>query len=262
LWGGGDIVALENAIKQTGAKSTKSSPSGGRGLMFNTTKAPLDDVRVRQAISFGIDRDAHNQTVNNGFGAPAKTIFASGTPFFDQGIAFTYDPAKAQQLLNDYYASKGKDAVITISTTPSAKVDGEYLQGQLSKLDHIKVDVLVDPSLSTNLVTGNYQVGAFATYFIDPEPTLYEQFLSTSPVNRTRFKNTALDTALTTGHTSLDQNTRKQAYADVQRILVDQVPMAWYARLWLYNVFNPKVQGTSDLAEEGFLLFDRVWLKK
>jgi len=65
------------------------------------TNPPLDDVRVRQALNFGIDRDAINQALFQGQSEPAMGFLRSSSPNFDPALAdyWTHDVERAKALL-------------------------------------------------------------------------------------------------------------------------------------------------------------------
>ena len=79
---------------------------------FNTTKPPFDNVKVRQAFSYGIDRQKLIDTVLKGNQLPAKTFACPGifgTPANDPNFeGITYDPAKAKALLAEAGYPEGK----------------------------------------------------------------------------------------------------------------------------------------------------------
>jgi peptide/nickel transport system substrate-binding protein len=66
---------------------------------FNMTKAPFDNVKVRQAIGYGIDRDGMVSIIQ-GAGKPASNLMYEGNPWRDTSFAgYKYDVAKAKALL-------------------------------------------------------------------------------------------------------------------------------------------------------------------
>jgi len=69
--------------------------------LLNTNKPPLDDVRVRQALSMAIDRERLNDTVLHGTNVAAYSITPPGTLGYQPPQVFQYDVAKARQLLAD-----------------------------------------------------------------------------------------------------------------------------------------------------------------
>src|SRR5690242_3958973 len=75
---------------------------GGRLIMlpFNTTTAPFDDVRVRQAANYAVDRQAILTSIMEGYGELLHGPFASAWQGYDPTLQpYAYDPAKARQLL-------------------------------------------------------------------------------------------------------------------------------------------------------------------
>lgn len=70
-------------------------------LAFNNAVEPFNDVRVRQAFSFAMNREQYIQQVLNGVGIPAGTFLHEGVPGYQTDYQQTYDPEQAQQLLAD-----------------------------------------------------------------------------------------------------------------------------------------------------------------
>ncbi len=75
----------------------------GATLVINMRDAPFNDVRVRQAMSYAIDRQLIVDNAFNGQGAPKVSPFHSGTLYFDASAVTTYDydPDKARALLDE-----------------------------------------------------------------------------------------------------------------------------------------------------------------
>jgi oligopeptide transport system substrate-binding protein len=67
--------------------------------LLNTNKPPLDDVRVRQALSLAVDREKLNNTVLHGTNVPAYGITPPGTLGYQPPRVFDYDVEKARKLL-------------------------------------------------------------------------------------------------------------------------------------------------------------------
>ncbi len=67
--------------------------------LFNTSVAPLDDVRVRRALSMAIDRETLANTVLHGANTPAWAITPAGTLGYQPPKLFDHDIDKARQLL-------------------------------------------------------------------------------------------------------------------------------------------------------------------
>lgn len=76
--------------------------------LLNTHKPPLDDVRVRQALSMAIDRERLNNTVLHGTNLPAWSITPPGALGYEPPQVFGYDVARARQLLAEAGYPDGK----------------------------------------------------------------------------------------------------------------------------------------------------------
>ena len=69
--------------------------------LLNIDQPPLDDVRVRQALSLAIDRDRLNNTVLHGANVSAYSITPPGTLGYQPPVLFSHDVQRARQLLSD-----------------------------------------------------------------------------------------------------------------------------------------------------------------
>jgi peptide/nickel transport system substrate-binding protein len=95
-----DSIAL---VRQDPNLAIIESPSVNVGyLALNTEKPALKDVRVRQAISYSIDKDVLIQAIFQGLAIPAKNPFAPSIWGYNDAIeAYSYDPEKAMALLKE-----------------------------------------------------------------------------------------------------------------------------------------------------------------
>jgi peptide/nickel transport system substrate-binding protein len=84
------------------------------GYAINTQVAPFDDVRVRQALQHGIDRDEVLATVYTEDWLAAESFIQSNVPgATDHRAAFAYDPASAESLLDEAGWAKNPDGLRT-----------------------------------------------------------------------------------------------------------------------------------------------------
>lgn len=73
-----------------------------RYIGLNLSKAPFDDVRVRQAVSHAIDKDTICSSVFQGIEQPAETLFVSDKPYCDvDQTTYAYDLVKANKLMDE-----------------------------------------------------------------------------------------------------------------------------------------------------------------
>jgi len=114
-------------------------------LAFNTRDPLLRDVRVRQAIACAIDRRPLLQYIWRGFAQPASSVLPIQSWAYDPtATGFTYDPAKARQILDaaGYPLRNGARFHLTMktSTEESTRLLAAVLQQQLRDVgDPMKV---------------------------------------------------------------------------------------------------------------------------
>ena len=136
-----------------------------KGLVINTNIAPFDNVKVRQAIAYAIDRDAAVQSLTFGYGRPAFQMFNEESAGYnpDMDGYYQYDPDRAQALLEEAGFPDGVSFESIIGSTSAPYVQfGQFLQANL-KQANINMDLqLVDTStvISRLYGDGNVAVGA------------------------------------------------------------------------------------------------------
>lgn len=103
-------------------------------LAMNNRNAPLDDVRVRQAISHAIDRDALIDGAMFGYGTPIGSHFPPGNPDYEDLTALSaHDPAKARALLAEAGVS-GLTLRLALPPPSYARRGGEIVAAQLREV--------------------------------------------------------------------------------------------------------------------------------
>jgi peptide/nickel transport system substrate-binding protein len=103
-------------------------------MSMNNGRAPFDDKRVRQAIMYGVDREAVATTATNGYGKVIGAPVPPTDPWFsDLADRYPYDPAKAKQLLAD--AGQSKLSVdFNVPSLPYAQNIAQVVKSDLAKI--------------------------------------------------------------------------------------------------------------------------------
>jgi peptide/nickel transport system substrate-binding protein len=103
-------------------------------LTLNTRKAPLDTLKVRQAIQLLVDRQAIVKTVLGGVGGPTVQMVTPGSPGYDPALnaAYAFSPSKARDLLAQAGVPKGlKLNFLTSTSTPELPQIAQIIQADL-----------------------------------------------------------------------------------------------------------------------------------
>ncbi len=207
--------------------------SGFTNLEFNFSKAPFDDPRAREAITLAVDRQALVDTLYGGAGdEPPNSLIRDTSPLYDDSVSFPdADPERAQELL-DELAAEGKPLSFTILSSDNSDVRraGEILQAQLQEFENLTVEVESQETASwfARMGQNDYEATIYGAAFVDPSPVLETLVGTGSATNFVKISDPELDAALSTGRLSDDEAERREAYAEVMRILVEQHAMIVY----------------------------------
>lgn len=214
-----------------------------RYLMMNTTKAPYNDVKVRQAINYAIDKEAYNQVVYNGHATPTQSIIAPAVQFYKANEAYAYDVEKAKALLAEAGYPNGFETTLWCNNTTANAKQAQFLQQQLG-LAGIKVNIeAMENGTLQDKVTGiaagtKGEDAGVELYMIGWSPSTgdadwgmrplaaAESFPPTS-YNISYYNNPAFDEQIYAGLKTADPEKRKEAYAKAQDIIWQDAPMAW-----------------------------------
>ena len=205
----------------------------------------LQDVRVRRALGYAIDRDAITRYLRRGQARPADGLLPPVSWAYDPDIfAFTHDPAKAAALLEEAgYPDPDGDGPLPrlhlslkVSTNEASRLQATVIQQDLRKAG-IDLDVRTYEfaTLYADVLTGNFQLytlqwtgGSLA----DPD-ILRRVFHSrqTPPVgfNRGYFSNARVDELIDVASAETDTARRVALYGEAQAIIAEEAP---YICLW------------------------------
>ncbi len=202
---------------------------------FNNTFEPFDDVRVRQALAMGIDR----QRIVDQFyppGSEAATHFTPcAIPLACEGDDwYDFDPTAAKQLLADAGLANGFSTVLNYRDVvrgylPDPNVVAQDIQSQLKDNLNITVTIEVQESgtfldnATAGALSGLYLLGWGADY---PDPTNFLDYHFNNVANL-QFGNMpeSVTGPLTTAASTLDTEARTAAYVEANNAIRETVPM-------------------------------------
>jgi peptide/nickel transport system substrate-binding protein len=104
-------------------------------LAMNNKKKPLDDLKVRQAIAYAIDRKAIIDGAMNGLGAPIGGHLTPNDPgYVDLTGIYPHDPAKSKALLKEAGVATPLDLTLILPPPPYARQGGEIIAAELAEV--------------------------------------------------------------------------------------------------------------------------------
>ena len=209
---------------------------------LNNAKPPFDDVHVRQAVSYAINRDEVVTGANFGLAKPATTMLTAETPFFWQGAlqaAPNFDSSKAASLLDQAGWTMGPDNIrvkggqqlilpLWVINDSTTVLQAQILEQQLAKVG-IKVDTKqYEQTAWFAAARSGEQTGFIIGVFFENADVLYFYFYSKQQPapNRFSYSNPQVDQWLDDSRTNPDKNAVTQDYQNIQKQLIDDAPAA------------------------------------
>ena len=209
-------------------------------LGFNLRDPILRDARVRQAIAYALDRRPMIDYLWRGQAEPARSVLPTQSWAYNSNVAaYEHDIPKANQLLDaaGYPPINGVRFHITMktSTDENTRLMVTVMQQQLREAG-IALDIR---SFEFATFFSDVQHGAFQMYGLrwiggNEDPDIFEYaFHSTkfppNGANRSYYSNPKVDALIDKARRETDLNMRKPLYAEVQRVLAEDLP---YIDLW------------------------------
>ena len=208
---------------------------------MNASEPPFDDVNVRLALNYAINREAIAEALLEDSVVVAKGILPPGFPGYNPDLAgYEYDPERARQLLADskYGGDPANYPLITMTMPGSfGSSIGASMEAVLLGWEEqlgIRMEVLQTEwaTYLEDLRAGRFQIfgglGWVADY-MDPENFLDILFHSESSSNQTHYDDPELDALLERARVERDQEARFALYRQAERAILEGAP---WAPLW------------------------------
>ena len=215
-------------------------------VAMNIQKKPFNDVRVRQALNYAVDKDAVIKAVLRGQGKPADSPLAPRVWGYTPVKTYPYDPAKAKALLAEAGYPNGFKTVLRGNVQTDAKDAMVAIQGQLKQVG-VDVEILALPAAALSAERfkpleenkGEMDFAGWSPSTGDADwgirPLLTKE--NWPPTNFTIgfYTNPKVEEAIKAGLQTSDPAKRKAAYAEAQRVIMDDCPWIF---LWVNNLLG------------------------
>jgi peptide/nickel transport system substrate-binding protein len=240
-------------------------------LTINTASAPLDNVKVRQAIAYAIDRESLIKSLLLGLGKIAHSIIPEESWAYSPGQTYSYDPARAKKLLDeagfpdpDGDGPKMRFAKPIVYKLSGSSISGRQYAGVIQNaLKEVGIPVEIQtPEQNTfldELKRGNFQIAYSQWVGGNQDPIFYKDLFATSEIptetrsarNRSRYSNKELDALLDEALNTFDRQKGLELYRKIQEIVSRDVPVfpLWYGSnvvIAKKNVQNIQVNASGD----------------
>jgi len=224
-------------------------------LALDTMHPPLDNLKLRQALSHAIDRETLSSQVMNGTRVPAYSMLPPGFPAYNPDLKSVqnYDVERAKALLAEAGYPDGKDAQgkqLTLDMySNSREAVMEYVKDQWEQ----NLGIAVNLQVLENAVWGQkrsehgMQVykGPYEYDYLDPANMLTSLWRSTDDKGSPRhsWKSEKFDQLVTAAGQEVDDTKRIATYQEAERLLVEDVGAVFLTHNVIFQIWWPYIKG-------------------
>jgi peptide/nickel transport system substrate-binding protein len=235
--------------------------SGAQVYAFNTKVAPFDDVRVRQALVMALDRKKWSQAVTNGLSRPATNPYGDGSwvKCKDDG-ALPEGVDKAKALIKDY--GKPVDFKMLATATPRGRTNGQVLQQFWKQIGaNMEIEQVDQATIPPRAFMRQFQLTPWRIIdFPDPDPQMYANFHTGSPVALANYSDPELDRLLEHARSTADLDKRTEDYCAVSRLINKEAIWFWTFQNTYYAISSNRLKGLPKLYS-GVIDVSGAWLE-
>ena len=236
-------------------------------LFINVNRPPLDNRKVRQALSHAINRILISRNVTQGAYLPARSFVPPACNGYTSRSALTDDFDEARRLLADagYPGGKGLPPIeLQTFTTDASLRTAEAVQSMWHK--ELGVNVTIgqydQKTVFQNGQSGSYALSISAWIADYPDPLSFLGTMVTGGGNNwSGWSNKEFDQLVADASKSVDNAVRLELFQRAEAILLEDAPLVPIYYLSKVYALSPAVRGWTT-TQVGFHEFNRVWLEK
>lgn len=251
-------------VDQLGFANANIYENLGYGYIAINHKEPImQDVNVRKALAYGLDRES---VVQASFGDQANVIDVPQStvswsyPDDENYTKYEYNPEKAKQLLEEAGWKVGSDGIREkdgvklslkfLASSPNSVNDAlvpimieNYKEiGIELKAEQMEFRTLIDKQTEARDGKFSYHL-AFLAWSLTPDPDSTSTFGTTGSNNKVAYSNPVVDQLLSEALTELDQDKRKELYGELYKELSEDLPYIFLYQRKNMDVYLSRVQG-------------------
>ncbi|MBN1313941.1 MAG: ABC transporter substrate-binding protein [Anaerolineales bacterium] len=240
-------------------------------LVFNTTKAPVDNKLVRQAIGYGIDRESLIEGVYFGHGTPDDDPLPAGFPGAEpdqQLYPNTADQEKAKALLAEAGYPDGIDISLMISGNETMIQIAQIISEQLAEVGiNVEINQVDSGTYVMTMWASKTEMDAHMTIAPvslaapDPDSTMY-WFHHTDTDGWHGWDNPEVDPLLEKGRELADVDERIELYRQMVDLILEDAPYVYMMNKNFIWAWQSDVQGFSVSPEPSVIDLNKIFLDR
>ena len=242
-------IALEipvtdlSRVRDTAGLQLLEQPARATTLLgMNCSKAPLNDVRVRQAISHALNVPGLVKAIKGDTAEIAYSEISSNMKYYKEITdSHDYDVEKAKELLKEAGYENGFE-ISVLCDEKKENLDVATIAQQMLKAVGItlKINTMEFATMCAEAYAGNSElfIVGWGSGTMDPDTVLFNCFHSSNAVdggnNWARFVNAKADELLEQSRIVFDDDERAAVYGEIQDLLAEECP---WINLWVRKYF-------------------------
>ena len=224
-------------------------------LSYNVQKKPLDDVKVRQALTYAVNKDAIIKAVYQGAGVSAKNLIPPTMWGYNDDVQdYTYDPEKAKALLKEAGLEKGFSIDLWAMPVqrpynPNARRMAEMIQADWAKVGvQAKIVTYEWGEYLKRAKDGEHQTVMMGWTGDNGDPdnffaTLFSCAASEQGSNYSKWCYKPFEDLIQPARATDDHNKRVELYKQAQVVMHDQAPALIIAHSTVFEPVRKEVKG-------------------
>jgi ABC-type transport system substrate-binding protein len=235
------------------------------GAFLNYGQPPLNDVRLRQAMNYALDRDAINKIVNGGLGETTSTIMPRSFWACDPATAgyYAHDPERAKKLVADAGHAGGIEIAAWGWPDQNSMQRQELIVSQLAQAGiHVNLVPAAPPRAMEGFMIKKQRAMLISPQGALPDPSqIYERLFAGDALrNAGSIELPGFRPLMDATTEAQDRSTRKAAFAKLQRFVVEQSMELPQFIAPAIAIATPQVKNYRD-GLLGTPKFTEVWLE-
>src|SRR5699024_5166407 len=217
---------------------------------MNTTKGPLEDKKVRQAIAHMVDKEAIMEGIYYGIGREMKGAIQKEMLGYNEDLEdLDYDPEKAKELMKEAGYEDGFDLTIMTNDSPERVDLAVFMQEELKKIGiNLEIEQLEWGAYLEAVSNGEHDLFllGWPNPVGDPDQSfwpLVHSSMQGSGGNRSFYENEEVDQLLEQGRQEQDEDKRAEIYQEVDKILIEDQPFVSIRQAQSANAARTEVEG-------------------
>lgn len=244
-------------------------------MQFNNARPPFDNILVRKAVAYAMNRDLIVRNVWFGLGKVATGPISSKSKYYTSDVdKYPYDSSKAEALLEQAGYRKDAEGVRLRLPYEVSPLGSEYLRlGEVLKQQLARIGIQItlrsqDNASNSRRTYTDYDFSFFTAYvgtYADPQLAVYwsKNIIKGVPFsNASHYANPEMDRLLEAVQVENDPERRMQEFHEIQRIAARDLPIFPLFELEQITLFDKKVHDHTTTFDGPFSNLAPIWMSR